>query len=104
MNGIETLPVEEESALQLAKLPALHSDPFDRMLVCQALVHGLILLTPDEAIARYPCASFGKVCGDPPVHSRRTCLMKRSGSGTSIKTGGPPVFGGSRTSRVPVAR
>jgi len=53
-NGIEPLPLDEESVLHLRKLPALHNDPFDRMLVCQALVHGLALLTPDEAIARYP--------------------------------------------------
>jgi PIN domain nuclease of toxin-antitoxin system len=54
VNGIQPLPVDEESALHLPKLPPLHSDPFDRMLVCQALVHGMALLTPDEAIARYP--------------------------------------------------
>jgi len=54
LNGIEPLPVDEESALHLTKLPALHGDPFDRMLVCQALVHGLVLLTPDEVIGRYP--------------------------------------------------
>jgi PIN domain nuclease of toxin-antitoxin system len=32
----------------------LHKDPFDRMLVCQAIAHGLVVLTPDEAISRYP--------------------------------------------------
>jgi PIN domain nuclease of toxin-antitoxin system len=35
-------------------LPHLHRDPFDRMLVCQAIAHGLTLVTPDEAIRRYP--------------------------------------------------
>lgn len=53
-HGIEPLPVEEGSALHLAKLPALHRDPFDRMLVCQGIVHGLTLLTPDPMIAQYP--------------------------------------------------
>ncbi|MEK7279745.1 MAG: type II toxin-antitoxin system VapC family toxin [Nitrospirota bacterium] len=53
-HGISVLPLEEEAALHVHRLPALHSDPFDRMLVSQALVHGLILLTPDEQINRYP--------------------------------------------------
>ena len=52
--GISMLALDEESALQLAKLPALHRDPFDRMLVCQALVGGLTIVTPDPEIARYP--------------------------------------------------
>ena len=53
-HGIEALPLSEEAALHLAKLPGLHADPFDRMLVCQALIDGLTILTPDEAIAQYP--------------------------------------------------
>ena len=48
------LDVDEESALHLAKLPDLHRDPFDRMLVAQALVGGLTLVTPDDAIRQYP--------------------------------------------------
>ena len=32
----------------------LHRDPFDRMLVCQALVHGLAILSPDPLVAQYP--------------------------------------------------
>lgn len=53
-HGIDSLPLDEESTLYLGKLPALHRDPFDRVLVCQAMVHGLVLLTPDEAITQYP--------------------------------------------------
>lgn len=53
-HGISVLPLEEEAALHVHRLPAFHADPFDRMLVSQALVHGLILLTPDEQISRYP--------------------------------------------------
>lgn len=53
-HGITPLPLEEEAALQLAKLPEHHKDPFDRMLICQALAHGLVLLTPDEMIRQYP--------------------------------------------------
>ena len=39
---------------QVAKLPSIHRDPFDRMLICQALEHGLTLVTLDDAIADYP--------------------------------------------------
>jgi PIN domain nuclease of toxin-antitoxin system len=48
-HGIEALPLEEESAL-----PRLHRDPFDRMLVCQGIVGGLVILTPDPLISQYP--------------------------------------------------
>lgn len=53
-HAVLALPFDEESALHLALLPQLHRDPFDRMLICQALVHGLAILTPDETIRRYP--------------------------------------------------
>jgi PIN domain nuclease of toxin-antitoxin system len=53
-NGIASLDLSEEAVLQLPKLPPLHADPFDRMLICQAIAHGLAILTPDEWIARYP--------------------------------------------------
>jgi PIN domain nuclease of toxin-antitoxin system len=52
-HGIEPLPVEEDAALQVARLPELHRDPFDRMLVAQATLQGLVVLTPDDAIRRY---------------------------------------------------
>jgi len=50
----ETLPLDEESVLQIPRLPPLHRDPFDRMLVCQAIVHGMVLVTPDRVIREYP--------------------------------------------------
>jgi PIN domain nuclease of toxin-antitoxin system len=49
-----SLPFDEGSALHEAKLPRLHGDPFDRMLICQAMMHGLVLMTPDEMISQYP--------------------------------------------------
>ena len=52
-HGIESLDLDEEAALHLNRLPALHKDPFDRMLVCQAIVQGLVLLTPDKLITQY---------------------------------------------------
>ncbi len=51
---IEPLPLEEEATLYLTRLPPYHRDPFDRLLICQSIVHGLVLLTPDEAILQYP--------------------------------------------------
>jgi PIN domain nuclease of toxin-antitoxin system len=52
--GIDPLPLDEEAVLQLAKLPSLHKDPFDRILVCQAIALGLPILTPDRLIRQYP--------------------------------------------------
>ena len=52
--GINPLDVEEAAALSVSKLPALHRDPFDRLLIAQAIHHGLILVTPDPEIAQYP--------------------------------------------------
>ncbi len=52
--GIDTLPLDQGSALQLERLPRHHADPFDRLLICQAVFNGLAILTPDELIRRYP--------------------------------------------------
>ncbi len=49
-HDIDTLPLDEVSALHLPVLPKLHRDPFDRMLVCQAIEHNLTILTPDPMI------------------------------------------------------
>jgi PIN domain nuclease of toxin-antitoxin system len=51
---IESLPLDEPTALHLDRLPNLHRDPFDRILVCQALIHGMTVLTPDSALSSYP--------------------------------------------------
>jgi PIN domain nuclease of toxin-antitoxin system len=56
--GIWTLPIDEESALHIMKLPALHADPFDRMLVSQAIVHGLTIVTPDPLVTQYPARTM----------------------------------------------
>ena len=53
-HGIESLGLDEESCLHLLRLPPAHRDPFDRMLVCQAIVHGMSILTPDPLIKQYP--------------------------------------------------
>ncbi|HSW28259.1 MAG TPA: type II toxin-antitoxin system VapC family toxin [Longimicrobiales bacterium] len=51
---VEELALSEAAALQLPKLPTLHRDPFDRMLVCQAIAHGMTLVTSDPLLRRYP--------------------------------------------------
>jgi len=53
LHHIASLPIEEGAMVHLAKLPVLHRDPFDRMLVAQALQHDLTLLTVDEALKAY---------------------------------------------------
>jgi PIN domain nuclease of toxin-antitoxin system len=50
----EELPVRIEHALCLRRLPALHRDPFDRILVAQALCEGLTLVTADPILGGYP--------------------------------------------------
>jgi len=55
-NGYGELPVTSAHALALEDLPVLHKDPFDRMLVAQARVEGLSLLTSDERVLQYPGA------------------------------------------------
>ena len=53
MAGIRSLPVTNAHAKAVANLPLLHRDPFDRMLVAQALEEGLRLLTADKRLAAY---------------------------------------------------
>jgi PIN domain nuclease of toxin-antitoxin system len=58
LHRIESLPLNENSVMQLARLPDHHKDPFDRMLICQAISEGLTLLTPDTHITQYPVATL----------------------------------------------
>jgi len=52
-SGFDELPVTGEHAARVAILPAHHRDPFDRLLVAQSLVEGLVLLTADTQLAPY---------------------------------------------------
>jgi PIN domain nuclease of toxin-antitoxin system len=54
LHAIATLPIEEGALAHLAKLPPLHRDPFDRILVAQALQHDLTLAAVDDAVRAYP--------------------------------------------------
>jgi PIN domain nuclease of toxin-antitoxin system len=53
-HGIASLPIEETALTHLANLPPLHRDPFDRILIAQALQHDLTILTGDAAVKAYP--------------------------------------------------
>ena len=53
-NGYADLPVTGEHAVALDGLPPIHKDPFDRILIAQAMVEGIALLTVDPLVARYP--------------------------------------------------
>jgi PIN domain nuclease of toxin-antitoxin system len=53
-SGIESLPLTEADALMAEKLPRLHKDPFDRMLIAQALIHGMTVVTSDTVFNAYP--------------------------------------------------
>jgi PIN domain nuclease of toxin-antitoxin system len=57
-HGIDPIAIDEECALHVSKLEALHRDPFDRLLVAQAIVHGLTIATPDPLIRQYPARSM----------------------------------------------
>jgi PIN domain nuclease of toxin-antitoxin system len=53
-NGYVELAITGEHALAVGALPPLHKDPFDRMLVAQSMVEGIMLVTADAILATYP--------------------------------------------------
>ncbi len=50
---IDVLSLDEDAVSALGELPAIHRDPFDRMLIAQAMYHGLILVTVDRVVMKY---------------------------------------------------
>ena len=52
--GWRELPVEAHHVLAVGQLPALHRDPFDRLLLAQSQADGLLLITSDRQLAQYP--------------------------------------------------
>jgi len=52
-NGYMELPITSQHAVSVVSLPPLHKDPFDRLLLAQALTEGIPLLTADAQLARY---------------------------------------------------
>lgn len=53
-NGYVELPIFSEHTVAIDDLPPIHKDPFDRLLVAQATVEGITLLTDDATVAKYP--------------------------------------------------
>jgi PIN domain nuclease of toxin-antitoxin system len=56
--GVLHLPFDNTAAMAVLSLPQIHKDPFDRMLITQALAHNLTLLTPDPLIRQYPVSTL----------------------------------------------
>jgi PIN domain nuclease of toxin-antitoxin system len=63
--GIELLPLLPDHCKELIGLPQIHRDPFDRMLIAQARVENLILMTRDSTIASYGPAGAAVALLDP---------------------------------------
>ena len=53
-NGFIELPVSSKHAVSIDALPPIHKDPFDRILLAQAMIEGITLLTSDKLMAKYP--------------------------------------------------
>jgi len=53
-NGYSELPIMSEHVVATESLPLIHKDPFDRILVAQATVEGITLLTVDSLVSKYP--------------------------------------------------
>lgn len=53
-NGYQELPITSAHAVSVDSLPLIHKDPFDRILVAQATVEGITLLTADAVVGQYP--------------------------------------------------
>jgi len=52
--GAALLPIDEESALHVTRLPGIHKDPFDRVLIAQAMVEGYSIVSHDRVFPQYP--------------------------------------------------
>jgi PIN domain nuclease of toxin-antitoxin system len=52
-NGYSELPIGSEHAVEIENLPTIHRDPFDRMLIAQAMVEGITLFTADSLLTQY---------------------------------------------------
>jgi len=55
---IASLPLDEASVCKLAELPPVHRDPFDRILIAQALANNLLIVTADDIFRQYPVPVF----------------------------------------------
>lgn len=69
--GMKALPIEHAHALRTADLPPLHTDPFDRLLVAQAQVERMTLMTADPQIVAYDVETLWAGEGSQPRRRRR---------------------------------
>lgn len=69
--GMNALPIEHAHALRVAELPAHHSDPFDRLLVAQAQVERMTVMTADPKILAYDVETLWAGEAEPPPVRRR---------------------------------
>ena len=53
-SGYEELSIRSEHAIAVSELPSIHNDPFDRIIISQASVEAILLLTADRVVATYP--------------------------------------------------
>jgi PIN domain nuclease of toxin-antitoxin system len=58
LQNIEILDLNRESLYRSAELPAVHNDPFDRLIAAECLVHHLAIITPDEPFKTYGCKAI----------------------------------------------
>ena len=56
--GFDLLTIGEAEVCQIHRLPAIHRDPFDRLLIAQANCYGLVLATDNPVVSRYPVRTF----------------------------------------------
>jgi PIN domain nuclease of toxin-antitoxin system len=61
VQGIQCLSITQAHGLKMYDLPLPHNDPFDRLLIAQALVEQMVVLTSDHAFKKYPVELVG--CG-----------------------------------------
>lgn len=54
LNGYLEIPITSNHAVAINQLPGIHKDPFDRLLIAQSMVEGIVLLTSDPTVAKYP--------------------------------------------------
>ncbi len=61
INGVKSLPIQASHALHVFNLPTLHTDPFDRIIVAQAKLEGLAVITSDTLFTKYNIEVIWKV-------------------------------------------
>ena len=57
-HSFDSLTIDENTIAQLIKLPSLHRDPFDRLLMCQSLENDLVMVTEDKTVLAYSIVNF----------------------------------------------